>query len=192
MKSPPASLLEERSALPTNDPQQSAQTAQTTTTREKRFDWPLCYDAEDFVLKQIEAFLARNSFASKLSKRMRDETGTRLIDWVDYLVLSAEAEEALRNFGFADDPLGEAPRSAQKTLWHPEAMLPRVMLDRAVPNAGHPHALAIHVDSLSDFMAGHGIIAAGDVVKHSRARQRVQLRIDVAQPRARFLHYQRQ
>src|SRR5882672_290550 len=107
MKSPPASLLEERSILPTNEPQQSAQTAQTTTTREKRFDWPLCYDAENFILNQIASFLDRNTFASKLAERMRVETGTLMVDWVDYLVQSAAEEEALRNIGFSDDPLGE-------------------------------------------------------------------------------------
>jgi hypothetical protein len=86
---------------------------------------------------------------------MRNETGTLLVDWVDYLVLPADAEPALRNAGFTDDPLGELPISSQKSFWHPEAMLPRVILDGALRNGGHPHALAIHVDSLADFMAAH-------------------------------------
>lgn len=146
-------------------------TATAVTNREQRFDWPLCYDAENFVLMQIEAFLARNSFAAKLSERMRDESGTLLIDWVDYLVLPAEGKKALRNFGFTDDSLGETQVTSRKTLWHPEAMLPRVILDRAAPNAGHPQALAIHVDSISDFMAAYGITAEPEGEPLSRFRR---------------------
>jgi hypothetical protein len=127
------------------------------SAKEKRFDWPLCYDAERFVLDRVEAFVARNTFAASLTERMRTETGTLLIDWVDYLVLSVDAEEALRKVGFTDDPLGEMPVNTQKTLWHPEAMLPRVILDSTLVAARHPQALAIHVGSLSDFMAVHQI-----------------------------------
>src|SRR6266508_5457533 len=98
--------------------------APAATTREERFDWPLCHDAENFLLDQIQAFLARNAFASRLSERMRFETGTLLIDWVDYLLLSSHSEPALRRSGFAGAPLGETPGASQQTLWHPEAMLP--------------------------------------------------------------------
>jgi len=171
MKSPPARILEERFIPPTDDLQQGAQTAQATITREKRFDWPLRYDAENFVLKQIEAFLTGNSFAAKLSKRMRDETGTLLIDWVDYLVRSEDEEEALRNMGFSDDPLGLTLVRTQKTLWHPEVMLPRVILDPAVRSAAHPHALAIRVDNLADFIAAQGIAAEPEGEPLSRFRR---------------------
>src|SRR6185503_16514803 len=37
--------------------------AALAAAKEKRFDWPLCYDAEGFVQQQIDAFLARNRFA---------------------------------------------------------------------------------------------------------------------------------
>ena len=47
---------------------------------EKRFDWPLCYEAEQDVLSRLEAFQARNSLAKRLSKRMQEETGTLLVD----------------------------------------------------------------------------------------------------------------
>jgi hypothetical protein len=127
--------------------------------KEKRFDWPLCYDAENLVLENIDAFLRHNTFAAKLSERMRTETGTLFLDWVDYLVLPAEAESLLRKTGFTDDPLGETTIRTQKTLWHPEAMLPRVIIDHGVRSADHPAALAIHVENLSDFMAAHGISA---------------------------------
>jgi hypothetical protein len=122
-------------------------------TREKRFDWPLCYEAEDFVLHQIEAFCARNTFAARLAERMREETGTLLIDWADHLVLPASAESALRKAGFTQDPLLETPARGQIVLWHPEALLPRIILDTILPDKGFTSALAIHVDSLEDFIA---------------------------------------
>src|SRR3954469_6681344 len=117
----------------TLDPQKQADA-------ESRFNWPLCYEAENFLLERIGAFLEQNSFARIVSERMRDETGTIFIDWVDHLVLSRADEAVLRDVGFRDDPLGEN-KSGLKALWHPEAMLPRVLLAKS--DAKHPPALAI-------------------------------------------------
>src|SRR5713101_6954472 len=90
---------------------------QGASAREKRFDWPLCYEAENFVLAQLEAFLQRNSFATHLAVQMRSETGTLLLDWVDYMVVSPHTETQWRKLGYTEDPLGETPAN-QKALWH--------------------------------------------------------------------------
>ena len=139
--------------------------------KEKRFDWPLCYDAEKLVLDHIAAFLRHNTFSAGLSRRMHLETGTLFIDWVDYLVLPSDAEPSLRAAGFTDEPLGETPVGTQKVLWHPEAMLPRVIVDRALGSASHPPTLAIRVEDLSDFMAVHGITAQPEGEPWSRFRR---------------------
>jgi hypothetical protein len=73
---------------------------------ENQFNWPLCHEAENLLLDRINAFLEQNSFARILSERMRDETGTIFIDWVDHMVVSPSDEAALREAGFTDDPLG--------------------------------------------------------------------------------------
>src|SRR5262245_4936599 len=99
----------------------------TAVAREKQFDWPVCYAAEEFLSKRIDDFLARNSFAKQLAQRMRDETGTLLLDWVDYMILPASSELETRGAGFVADPLGETPAGAL-ALHHPAAMLPRVLL----------------------------------------------------------------
>jgi hypothetical protein len=130
----------------------------TVSANEIRFDWPLCYHAENLILDQVTAFLSRNNFASKLSDRMRNETGTLFIDWLDYILLSKHNESALRKVGFTEDPFSEMPAGAQITLYHPEAMLPRVIIDRNAANSEFPPALAIHVDDISNFMAVHGIV----------------------------------
>src|SRR5262249_36458794 len=145
--------------------------ANATVEREKRFDWPLCYDAERFVLEQIDAFLARNTFAANLAKRMRAQTGTLIIDWVDHLVLSEGAEPTLRKVGFANDPLGQTSTPTQSTFWHSEAMLPRAILDRTLPKTAQPQALAIRVESLSDFMAAHRITGEPEGGPRSRFRR---------------------
>ena len=110
--------------------------------REKRFDWPVCYDAENWVLEQLDAVCESDEFARTLRQRMRDETGTLLIDWVDHLIVSLEHESKLRALGFTEDDFG---------FWHPEAMLPRVIL-----HEDHP-VINIRVDSIADFAAAHGI-----------------------------------
>ena len=66
----------------------------------KRFDWPLAFPAEKFLASASANFLERNSFARKLSDRMRDETGTDFFEWVDHLVLSPDDEAALRAVWF--------------------------------------------------------------------------------------------
>ncbi len=115
--------------------------------REKRFDWPLCYDAENYILARLEAFTERNSFARRLAERMLNETGTLLLDWVDYLVVPHAEEERLHEIGFTEDPLAETPAHL-KALWHPgsHAAAPAGRVMR-VPfaRAGHPRdSLRVH------------------------------------------------
>src|SRR5258705_10290510 len=74
----------------------------------KRFDWPLAFPAEKFLAERIGEFLSVNSFAQKLSVRMRDETGTDFFVFVDHLVLSPYDEAALRATGFVTDEVEAA------------------------------------------------------------------------------------
>jgi hypothetical protein len=141
-----------------------------TLDKEKRFDWPLCYDAENLVLRHIDSFLKRNSFARNLSERMRKETGTLFIDWVDHLVLSHAAECELQAVGYTHDPLGEA-RSGWHVLWHPEAMLPRVLVDPDLRGIDFPALIALRVDSVADFMSAHGITGRPEGAPLTRFRR---------------------
>src|SRR5829696_747487 len=123
-----------------------------TTERERRFDWPLCYEAEGLLLVYIDAFVSRFSFAAGLVSTMRGATGTLLIDWIDHLVMSPAVEKELRAVGY-DHEHGVEVLSRQRSFWHPEAMLPRVLLDPAVPESRAPFGLALRVDSIADFFA---------------------------------------
>ena len=148
------------------------------TSAEAEFDWPLCYDAENFLLEHIDAFLQNNTFARVLSDRMRDETGTLFLDWVDHLHLPKSDEKALRDLGFIDDPLGEN-KAGQKALWHPRAMLPRVLL--AATNAKYPPVLAIRPEYLEEFVAMHGVTNEIEGEPFSRYRRVVVYQEDGAQ-----------
>ena len=115
------------------------------------FDWPLCYAVEQLVGGYVEAFLLRNSFARRLAERMRDETGTDFFEWVDHLVLAPEHAEALRAAGFAEDETAEAA-AGTTVLWHPRAMMPRVLLRENAGQGAVPSALAIRPEVLADFL----------------------------------------
>lgn len=137
---------------------------------EKRFDWPVCYEAEELVSRRIDAFLQRNRFAHQLARRMRDETGTAILDWTDFLTMSTSDEPALRLAGFAEDPLGEAD-NGQVAWHHPDALLPRVHL--VPPRQGSRDLLALRVESVADFMAAHGITGEPEGSPLARFRRMV-------------------
>jgi hypothetical protein len=117
------------------------------------FDWPLCYEAERLLGGYIEEFLQRNAFAARLAQRMREETGTEFFEWVDHLALGAEHEAALRSAGFIEEKV-ETPPGA-KVLWHPRAMMPRVVLHAAERQLSS--AVAIRPEVLADFVAAHDL-----------------------------------
>jgi hypothetical protein len=157
------------------------------TAREKRFDWPLCYEAENFVRDQIQAFSERNAFARTLAARMTAETGTLMLDWVDHLVVPTRCEPTLRPLGFTEDPLGDAGPN-QRVFWHPEALLPRVVVDSSVQDAPFPPVLALRVDRVSDFLVVHGTTAAIEGEPLTRFRRAVvavenQARLEVVERR---------
>jgi hypothetical protein len=125
-----------------------------TTEREKRFDWPVCYEAEGFVLRHLDSATARSGFLAGLVSMMRDATGTLMIDWVDHLVISPVVEKELRAVGYQPEH-GVEVASGQHSFWHPEAMLPRFLLDPAVAQSQAPAGVALRVDNIADFCAIH-------------------------------------
>ncbi len=139
--------------------------------KESRFDWPLCHDAENFVLHRLQAFTEQNRFCRRLEERMLAETGTLLLDWVDHLVVPFQEQKALRGLGFVEDPLGETPAHL-KAFWHPEAMLPRVLLEREPATvSAAPSVLAVRCEAVADFIVAHGIAHEPEGMPLSRYRR---------------------
>jgi hypothetical protein len=122
---------------------------------ESRFDWPVCYEAEALLLRRIDGMLERNRFARRLSERLPSETGTLILDWTDHVVLMPEDEKPFRAAGFVQHPSAKA-RDGLIVLYHPEAMLPRVLPSEHRQTSVLP-GLAIRTENLIDFLAAHGL-----------------------------------
>ena len=68
------------------------------------FIWHPQPHAAALVAEVYREFLSRCPFAQTLAQRMRDETGTRLIDWIDHFSLpdSDELRSRLAEVGFVE------------------------------------------------------------------------------------------
>jgi len=125
----------------------------TLSSAPKTFDWPLAFEAENFVRERIAQFLTRNSYAQKLSERMRDETGTDFFEWVDHLVVSLADEKSLRELGFIPDKV-ETP-NGELVLQHPRATLPRFILDKNIQQS--PAVVALKPEFIAEFISAHSL-----------------------------------
>src|SRR6201997_914456 len=128
-------------------------TATHPASTDTSFDWPLAYQAESRVRDFISAFLRKNSAAETLAKEMSEKTGTDFLEWVDHFTLAPEHEGELRDAGFIEEPV--RAEVGQKVLYHPRAMLPRVLLQSAGSLNSVPVKLAIRPESVVDFVARH-------------------------------------
>ena len=123
--------------------------------RPTAFDWPLAFPAEELLRKWIHAFLQHHSGASRLSDRLLQESGTDLFEWVDHLSIGDAELFQLREVGFFPEEV-KTPTGTE--VWfHPQAMLPRVLVMPGASRNGVPMRLAIRTESLIDFIAAHGL-----------------------------------
>lgn len=135
------------------------------------FDWPLAYEAEQFLRGEIDAFIARHGGARQLADRMRDETGTDFYEWVDHIVMGPGREAELRALGLAE--AAEAAPADTAVWHHPRAMMPRILVRPGLPAAGGPAVLAIKPESLGDFLAKGGLDCAIEGRPGARLRRAV-------------------
>src|SRR5205807_3720712 len=131
-----------------------------------QFDWPLANDAEAFLRQRTGAFLERNTAARQLAERMRTDTGTDFFEWIDHLVLPADAEKGLREAGFVIDDSVETP-NGESVFEHPRATLPRVL----VGARQCPSVIALRPEFVADFVARHNLSAAPEGEPFSRYRR---------------------
>lgn len=114
----------------------------------EQFHWTPQPQAEQFVHENVAAFLSRFPAASEMSRRMKDETGTRFFDWIETLALpdSDQVREQLRHAGYVNyrDRTCEYPR----VFSQPHGIFPRVLLHDDKVRAIH-----LKVTSVADFVA---------------------------------------
>ena len=108
--------------------------------------------AEELVLDLVQHFLEQNPWANRLAQRMRAETGTRFLDWIDHLSCPASAnlERRLAAAGFVSRPQPRAPRR----FIQEGGIFPAVLLED-----GNITRVGIKVESVVDFLAAHALSA---------------------------------
>lgn len=109
------------------------------------FTWEVQPAAARWVSCAIEALGRRNSMISRLGRLLRDQTGTRLVDWVDHLALDSHessVERELIEVGHV------AESNGNHTVWsQPLGMFPPVVVDAGGVGLG------IRCDSVDDCLA---------------------------------------
>lgn len=124
------------------------------------FDWQRCPDAAALVTRLLRSLVDSIPQAASLESRMRAETGTRLIDWVDHLCLpmSNRSLESLPDLGFVSRETADSTGNSGEQVWsHPGGLFPAIR----VAEFDTPR-LAIGVDSIADFLFVHHVDAAID------------------------------
>lgn len=115
-------------------------------------EWQCQPEAEDFLLGILEEAKKQNPVLKEFDKDLLEKTSTRLLDWIDYLVIgkSDESEENLDKIGFRQ----ESSALHYRIFSHPGALLPRVVLKDAGKKI---EEIAIKVDSIPEFLMIRGV-----------------------------------
>ena len=92
----------------------------------EEFDWKRCPEVGQMLANRIDQMVNEIPFASRLRQRMLEETGTRLIDWVDHLCLPASDPMSARveEMGYS-----RVAVDAQEEVWrHSRALVPAICI----------------------------------------------------------------
>jgi hypothetical protein len=113
------------------------------------FDWQPEPQAAELVGRLLQRCIRSNPHIATLGRRMHDDTGTRLVDWVAYLGVAGEPglEPELLDAGYEVDPNSRRQRGYR----HPSGIFPVINL---APQ-GEISSLFVKVDSVDDFRAAN-------------------------------------
>lgn len=126
--------------IQTTDERISALTAHTWSPQPAPAKW---------VQTALDDAVQKSPFLARLRQRMFDETGTRLLDWVDHFALP-EGDAALAELSSVGYQRGADGGS---TAWtNSTGLFPRV---RAI--AGKNRQVVVKVDAVADFLAAQGL-----------------------------------
>ena len=110
------------------------------------FQWERQPEAEQLVRSLVADFLARNTFAAELSRRMKEQSGTRFYDWVEAIFLPASPaiEQKLHAVGYEE--FRDHERTPDRVWSNPHGMFPRIVLHDSPTTAVH-----LKIGSVIDF-----------------------------------------
>src|SRR5947209_570301 len=100
----------------------------TDDTAAPAFEWKRWPETEALVEGWVAAALEGNAFAAELAARMRDETNTRFVDWVDHLIVANQPGllRRLQGLGYALE--AEPYAVGTPVHGHPGGIFPRIVV----------------------------------------------------------------
>ncbi len=118
-----------------------------------RFNWKPQPAAQKLVNELVKEFLKRCPPAAHLAQRMKDQTGTRFADWIDYIQTPRDSaiKKRLEETGFSLHPQPQA----ELCYVHDGAMFPSIVL-----GDGSTLRIGIKVESVMDFLTAQHIGSA--------------------------------
>ncbi len=126
-----------------------------TTNPLTQFTWSPQPEAQRLVSELVDMFLSRCPAAAALAARMKAETGTRFIDWVDNIIVPVQMgfADRLPSAGFVERPDYSAD---DVRCWsQPHGVFPLVAISDGLRHADM--TLSIKVESVGDFAAVNGL-----------------------------------
>jgi hypothetical protein len=128
-----------------------------------RTEWLRYPEAEAYVGRLLDKVTADMPAANELAVELLDKTGSRLLDWLDHLIVvdgdRPRGELADLGFEIEDVPAPEG----DTVYYHPGAIFPRIVLGRGEHIAtqsldpGTIIAAAVQVEDAGDFLMMHGL-----------------------------------
>ncbi len=113
----------------------------------KEHNWTPQPVAAGIVRNGLNRTLVQSPWISTFAQRLRDETGTRLVDWLDHIRIAPDAQ--FEEAGFV--PAAEECQVCW--LEHPGGIFPKLVIDDS--DALTTPQLGIKVESIEDFLAAH-------------------------------------
>ncbi len=118
-----------------------------TDTFEKAYEWTPQPAAFSFIVQILDDFLAACSEAAAFAARLRRETGTRIVDWIDHVRLNRLDARVLQL-----DKVGYRPLRSQDdgfVFENNSGLFPPILVWSGAAE------IAIRVESAEDFLAAH-------------------------------------
>ena len=114
----------------------------------EQFHWTPQPAAEELVHSLLDRFIAGSPEAAKLRDRMREETGTRLFDWIDsiHVPRAQDWPSRLTEVGFEEES------TDSDVFVHAGGVFPRIVIGDV-----SEMQVYIKVESVADFAAAYGV-----------------------------------
>jgi hypothetical protein len=123
--------------------------ASDVSSEVQQFHWEVQPAGAVLIAGLVEDFCERSPRLAGFRERLRNQTGTRLTDWIDHLVIPSD-EPLAEDLPHAGFERGEDGGDGLVTWEHDEGLFPRVRV------GARGRQMVIKVDSLDDFMSAIG------------------------------------